>query len=35
MMHVWFYDTSAGPFAELGNVDPAELRAAVVADLRG
>jgi hypothetical protein len=34
MMHVWRYDTSAGPFAELNAVDPAELRAAVVADLR-
>jgi len=34
MMHVWRYDTSAGPFAELSAIDPAELRAAVVADLR-
>jgi hypothetical protein len=34
MMHVWRYDTSAGPFAELRAIDPAELRAAVVADLR-
>ena len=33
-MHVWRYDTSAGPFAELGEVDPTELRDAVVADLR-
>ncbi len=34
MMHVWRYDTSAGPFAELKDVDPTELRDAVVADLR-
>jgi hypothetical protein len=34
MMHVWRYDTSAGPFAELKDVDPTELRGAVVADLR-
>jgi hypothetical protein len=34
MMHVWRYDISAGPFAELNEVDPAELRAAVVADPR-
>jgi hypothetical protein len=30
----WRYDTSAGPFAELSAIDPAELRAAAVADLR-
>ncbi len=34
MMHVWRYDTSAGPFAELSAINPAELRAAVIADLR-
>ena len=34
MMHVWRYDTSAGPFAELTAVPVDELRAAVIADGR-
>jgi hypothetical protein len=34
MMHVWRYDTSAGPFAELNAINPAELRAAVIPDLQ-
>jgi hypothetical protein len=32
MMHVWRYDTSAGPFAELSELPVDELRAAIITD---